>query len=138
MSVLIRIILVLALLVQTVPGLAAPACAGMEQSGKTAGTVARSDEECPCCVVDDPATASCPVVADTAVCRCGEVSSQEQTPPQSDPRSEQVRQLLVPIPGAFETPVPVVTKEAARRPCSDPAPHRTSNTIQSLLCVWVV
>lgn len=83
-------------------------------------------------------TASCPTGDKFVACRCGMSQPDEPRTPPSNPKAEQTHQFvaLLPILLAVLPKAPVVL--AQRWTSSSGSPKQSADSIQSLLCVWVV
>lgn len=82
--------------------------------------------------------ASCPTGDKLVACRCGMSPPEEPRTPPPSPKSEQTHQFvaLLPILLTVLPPKPFVLEQ---RWTSPPGPPKQSaDSIQSLLCVWVV
>jgi len=139
MQIFTRVILALILVMQSLPGLTVAQCAAMGGAGSD-GQLSKSvhPTACPCCSGgDDSAGAACPTGDRTSVCHCGEPRQDEPKTPPTDSKG-QFHQLLVILPAliGFLPPEPMPTM--AMGSAADPSPHRPTNSIQSLLCVWIV
>lgn len=139
MALLVRLILALSLVVQSVPGLAVQRCVGMPGAG-AAGAEKIEQPVCSCCGGgDDGAAAPCPFASNGYVgCNCKESQEQEPKPLPGDPKTEQLQHLLafVPVLTVVLPPLPLPT--AMMRTGSETPPWRTSHSVQSLLCVWLI
>ncbi len=147
MQIVIRLILALLLVMQSLRGAAMMQCAPMGSMGPGStgpGSTGPGGEAissvhpaaCPCCSGgDESAVSACPT--GPAVCSCGEQQQDAPKAPLGDPGSK-VYQLLVILPAelGFTSPEPMSAMVA--RPAVETGPHRPTKSIQSLLCVWVV
>ena len=139
MQLLTRLILVAMLVVQSMLGLNAVQCEGMTATGSVGQLSASGQSKaCPHCSGESTESATCSTGDSVSVCHCGEPRQDEPKTPPSDSKGQQVQQLLVILPAlmGFLPPEPMPTP--AVWTSTDPSPHRPTNSIQSLLCVWVV
>jgi len=142
MALVTRLILALMLVVQSLPGFAVERCAEMKGGAETTlGQAAMADEAaCPCCsggAVEKSGTA-CGNRDAVTLCKCGTPRPEQPKAPPSEPKVERTQLLAVVLPTvlsfALTEPVPAQFHwdrlgGAAKRP---------TNSIQSVLCVWVV
>lgn len=139
MNFLVRLILVFATVVQAIPGLTAGRCAGMGGTMSMMQSGADEAAGCPCCAADAQSDASeCPTAGAVLSCTCGQPQRSEPAAPVSDQRVEQIQALLVVLPTLAEIVASDVAPTPMSRSFTDPSPHRPANSIQSLLCVWVM
>jgi hypothetical protein len=142
MSVLARLILAFSLLIQSFPGLTIICCAGAGAGAcpDDAAAEMRSANACRCCCSDDEsAVADGPVAGKSASCRCcGLPQAPKPAPIPTTPKSDRLEQflpfvsvvvgILPPEPASFGAP----WRSLDRPTC------RSSNSMQSILCVWMV
>lgn len=142
MALVTRLILAIMLVVQSLPGIAVERCAEMT-GGIRAGAVqdASADEAaCPCCAgaARDKSGPACANSDAVTACKCGMPQPEQPKAPPSDSRTEQVQLAVAILPAflgfvfeAVDRPVPSVGWLGA-------PPKRPANSVQSVLCVWVV
>lgn len=135
MQIVTRLILALLFVVQSLPGLTAIQCV---PTGGSVSVASTHPGACPCCSGgDDGSGASCPTGDRVSICHCGEPQQDEPKTPPTESKS-QFHQLLVVLPALIGflplEPMPTL----AMCSTADPLPHRPTNSIQSLLCVWIV
>ncbi|MBS0197363.1 MAG: hypothetical protein JSR77_11460 [Planctomycetes bacterium] len=138
MTAFARIILILSLLLQSIPGLSAQRCAEMVQADAQIAP-ADDDAPCPCCQGDDQAiTPACPEGAKTITCCCCMPRHEEPRTPPADPKTEQTHQFvaLLPVLVSLLRPEPPVLAQRWTSPAGPPM--RSADSMHSLLCVWVV
>lgn len=137
-----RIILAFMLVVQSLPGVSVERCAEMARGmGMSAvDAVATDTSACLCCAGRKGETSGSACTNSDAVtaCKCGMPQPEQPKAPPSDSRTEQV-QLAVAVLPAFLGFV----FESADRPAPSVGwlgapPKRPANSVQSVLCVWVV
>lgn len=137
MAIISRIILVLSMLMQSLPGLTTLNCAEMMPG--TAAPTNAGGSRCSCCRAGDGAmTASCPTGDKFVACRCGMSQPAEPRTPPSNPKTAQTHQFVALLP-ILLTVLPSKPFVLEQRWTSPPGPPKQSaDSIQSLLCVWVV
>lgn len=132
-----RIILVVSLLLQSLPGLTTLNCAEM-WPGTASGAMA-GGSKCSCCRVGGGTMkGACPTGDKFVACRCGMSQPEEPRTPPPNPKTALTHQFiaLLPILLSVLPPKPfVLERQWTSR--SGP-PKQSANSIQSLLCVWVV
>lgn len=142
MALVTRLILALALVVQSMPGLAVERCAEMTRvAGSGSGQPAMAAEDaCPCCSgrSRDGSGTTCTNSDGVSVCKCGMPRSEQPVTPPSDSKTGQVQFAV-----AILTTFPGVTFAEAGAPSLPArslgaAPRRSANSVQSVLCVWIV
>ncbi|MFA6043884.1 MAG: hypothetical protein WC718_02770, partial [Phycisphaerales bacterium] len=112
MAMTTRLILILSLLIQSVPGLTAMSCALMGPRSPESLVAASVDgSACPCCRGGDGAMkAACPNGDKVTACGCGMAQPEEPRTPPTNSRTEQTHQFvaLLPILLAVLPPAPAV------------------------------
>lgn len=137
MAVVARLILVLLLVMQSLPGVAVARCAQMTPGTEVVETEAVIAAACQCCSVEAEDDASC-VNSDTVTaCKCGEPRPEPKAPA-SDPNTERVQLVFAVLPAVLSFTVDRV--DQPRRPVSrfGLMPKLPANSIQSVLCVWIM
>lgn len=132
MFALARAMLIAALLLQSLMGLSIASCEPSLPAG-------------PMCVLprvpaSTPAKAICPCCADKPMqaCCCGDSKPEPTQTPSPEPTSSRAQQFLAIVP-ALTGLLPSLSQPAQRSwPSADARPCAPTNSIQSLLCVWVV
>lgn len=129
----------LVLVLQSLAGIGAPWCAAMSGGALNEGAAASRPLACSCCSSDaGTASATCAPREMARACCCGEpLPEQPQTPP-GDSKNKVLEHLLACLPaaawGVRIEPEPAV--EVSR--LAEAAAHLPANSLQSLLCVWVM
>lgn len=142
MALVTRLILALMFVVQSLPGVAVERCAEMTRGVGAPAVQAESADEssCPCCsgAARGKAGPACTNSDAVTACRCGMPQPEQPKAPPSEPKTEQVQFALAILPAflgfmfeEIDQPTPPVGWLGA-------APKRPANSIQSVLCVWVV
>ncbi|MBX3381499.1 MAG: hypothetical protein KF805_15495 [Phycisphaeraceae bacterium] len=138
MAAFIRFILVLSLLAQSFPALAMQRCAGMPEASARVAANTPQDQECGCCQLGVSGAPDCPLSSQAfADCNCR--ASQQEAPktPPPGPENKPLTQLL-----AFVPVLMVFVREPAVLSFvwhgDDALLRRSSPSIQSLLCVWLI
>lgn len=140
MRILNRFILGLLVVVQSLPGLAAMPCAPMAGGDFDVRlTASARPTVCLCCAGGDESTgAACSTGGSAAVCQCGEPRRDGPQAPPVDSKSQPLHEALATLTALIgchpPEPMPAMAKGAG----AEGLPHRPANSIQSLLCVWVV
>jgi len=137
MAVVTRLILAFVLVVQSLPGIAVERCAEMG-SRATAVTVSQDDEACPCCTKLGSGKSECSNGDGTSVCRCGMPKPEEPKTPPSEPKVERVQFLAAVLPTILSLTLPEPVPAQVHWDRLGGAAKRPTNSIQSVLCVWVV
>ncbi|MGE3108378.1 MAG: hypothetical protein AB7G11_03845 [Phycisphaerales bacterium] len=139
MYLVFRAILIASLLLQPFAGLLPQRCVGMPDAAALVSMGMPAGATCDCCGGDaDGASVECPMAKDSYVgCNC-KASQQEapQTPPPG-PEHKPLTQLLAFVPVL----IMLVPEPAARSFVwhgDDALLRRSSPSIQSLLCVWLM
>ena len=130
MTLALRLILVISLIVQSVCAMAQPRCA--TKAVADSADVDRSAPVCACCC-GGGSTAGCGMMES-----CGCAASSEQTPrvPATPDKSLQLERALAMLPATFAT-ISIVPEHGPAAFAVTSSPRSlTSNTIQSLLCIW--
>ena len=142
MAVVTRLILALLLVVQSLPGVSVERCAEMARgTGMSAVDTAATDTSaCSCCAgrKGETSGSACSNSDAVTACKCGMPQPEQPKAPPSDSRTEQVQLAVAILPAflgfvfeAVDRPVPSVGWLGA-------PPKRPANSVQSVLCVWVV
>ncbi len=138
MAFMSRIILGLLLLLQSFPGLTAGNCAIVTPGLSEAFAIASADDNSPSTCCGGLMMAACPAGGPAIACECD--MRQDETPriPFLPPTTESAHQFVAPLPTRL-TSVEVEPPSTIQRPTHAAGrPKRSANSIQSLLCVWVV
>lgn len=133
MFVVARVLLIASLLLQSLLGASAAACgsalsgqAGVCQANQPA-TPSNTKAPCPCCA-DKPIAACC----------CGDSEPEHPQTPPSEPTSNRAQQFLAIVPTLVGL-LPSLIRPAERAwPLASAQRFCPTNSIQSLLCVWVI
>lgn len=136
-----RLILAFMLMVQSLPGVAGEWCAEMYgSSGTKSVQTVLSDEvpACECCVRGGMGTGACTNSDASFACRCGLPQPELPKGPPSDPKSERLQFVAVVLPALLTLTHPQPVRLPARWSLISVSPKRPANSIQSVLCVWVV
>lgn len=142
MALVTRLILALMLVVQSLPGMAVERCAEMTSgAGSTVARTAMTDDEaCPCCSgrAVEKSGSECTNRDAVTACKCGMPQPEQPKTPPSEPKVERVQFLAAVLPTilSFTLPEPVPAQVHWDR--LGGAAKRPTNSIQSVLCVWVV
>lgn len=135
MSVAVRVILALMLVVQSLPGMAVERCEAMARCRGTAAAhqATAEDDDCPCC-----SPRGCSDRDAVIACRCGTPRPEQPKAPPSESKTR-----LVQFDAAIVAAVVGCSSDAAGEPALHRGrlgalPQRPANSIQSVLCVWVV
>jgi hypothetical protein len=142
MALLTRLILALTLVVQSLPGIAVERCAEMTRATRIASAQSDMGDEVPCACCSGKASEksapACPKSDATTACKCGMPQPEQPKAPPSDSKTEQVQFAVAVLPaflGFLFEPVDQPTPHVSWLGAS---PKRPGNSIQSVLCVWVV
>lgn len=142
MAVVTRLILALMLVVQSLPGLAVERCAELARgTGMSAvDTTETENSACPCCSGRKgvPAGSGCSNSDAVTVCKCGMPQPEQPKAPPSDSRTEQVQLAVAMLPGFLGFVFEAVDQPAPSEGLLGAPPKRPANSVQSVLCVWVV
>lgn len=142
MVVVTRLILALMFVVQSLPGVGVERCAEMIRGVGAVAVQADSADEssCRCCWGDARGAAGPACGKSDAVggCVCGMPRPEQPKAPPSEPKSEQVRFALAILPAFLGFMFEGVARAAPPVCWLGAAPKRRANSIQSVLCVWVV
>ena len=131
------LILALALAIQSSPGLRVASCAMMGgEMGEACSASAGPALPCSCCM-GGAEEAGMPAAEEDACC-CGEPEQDEPRAPARESRNSPVESLWTAPPVIIG--ILPLGGEASRVGwvVRDPVPHRPANSIQSLLCVWMI
>jgi len=138
MAIFLRIILVLAFALQSASGLATVNCgvAMPKESEALADASAAVDASCACC--DGSMAAGCPTGDRVIACRCGRPQDENPRIPALPSTTQTTPQFVAP-PSVLLTCLVAEHPSPLQRPTSAAGrPKRSGNSIQSLLCTWVV
>jgi hypothetical protein len=139
MSLVVRVILIVSMLVQSIPGLAMPRCVAMPDSLALVAMGMPADAECDCCAKSEEGQAiECPMAERGFVgCNCKNSQAEDPKTPPSNQKSLQIERLLsVPVVPVILIAPPEPLPLAARWTAAEPSRRSGSHSIQSLLCVW--
>ncbi len=140
MAVIIRLILALSLLMQSLPGLAMERCVAMPDAKTLASAGLPEDITCGCCGGDDEdgVTIECPMAKNGyAGCNCKNPQPEDPKTPPSDQKPRQVEHLFPAPPVVLAVLLPVPSP-APRWTATEPTQRWGSHSVQSLLCVWLM
>lgn len=138
MSLVVRVILIVSLLFQSLPGLAMSRCVAMPDSSALVAMGMPADAECGCCAKgDDGKAIECPMAKSGFVgCNCKNPQPEDPKTPPSNQKSQQIEQLFsAPTILVLMVP-PEPLPLSARWTAAEPFRRSGSHSIQSLLCVW--
>ena len=142
MAVVTRLILALMLVLQSLPGLTVERCAEMTPgTGMSAVDVTPTDNSaCPCCSgrKGEPSGSACSNSDAVTVCKCGMPQPEQPKAPPSDSRTEQVQLAVAILPAFLGFVFEAVDRPAPSVGWLGAPPKRPANSVQSVLCVWVV
>ncbi|MCC6661534.1 MAG: hypothetical protein IT437_11685 [Phycisphaerales bacterium] len=142
MAVVTRLILALMLAVQSLPGLAVERCAEMTLGmGMSAVDATATDNSArPCCSggKGEPTGSACTNSDAVTVCKCGTPRPEQPKAPPSDSRTDQVQLAAAILPGFLGFAFEAVDQPAPGVGWLGAPPKRSANSVQSVLCVWVV
>lgn len=141
MTLLSRLILVLALLLQPFQGLTVQRCVGMPPAAVPAARTAEID--CSCCLTTDSDTkgarAECPFAAQQyAGCNCKEAQRDKPVPPPGERKADHVAQVLTLAPAVTWT---FLSEPAIRIPAllgSVSTARPSGHAIRQLQCTWLI
>ncbi|MCC6970618.1 MAG: hypothetical protein IT434_10400 [Phycisphaerales bacterium] len=148
MARLTRLILALSLVVQSLPGIGFARCAQMAIGAdqvvrvgmiSACGPASEIDQSsCPCC--DESSTGSPAGLEGGAAdsCRCDVGRPEQPITPPAEPTLERTQLVAVVLPSllSLARPAHVGAHSGLGRP--DGSPKRAANSIQSVLCVWLM
>ncbi|MFO0833754.1 MAG: hypothetical protein U0638_02195 [Phycisphaerales bacterium] len=137
MAVVTRLILVLMLVVQSLPGIAVERCAEMSSRAKVVSD-SQDDEACPCCTKSGSGKSECTNGDAVSVCRCGMPKPEEPKSPPAEPKIERVQLFAAVLPTILSFSLPEPVPAQVRWDRVGGAAKRPTNSIQSVLCVWMV
>lgn len=141
MSILIRAILIASLLLQSLPGLVMQRCVAMPDVKALVAAGHAANAKCACCGDSDDASAvECPLAKSGYVgCNCKSPQPEDpKAPPSDHQKSQQIEQLFPAAAPAITILLPEPLPLLVRWTASEPPKRSGSNSIQSLLCVWVM
>lgn len=127
-----RVLLIASLLLQSLLGISVMTC----EPAVSGGFVCQPGRV----TVPTPAKAACPCCADKpmAACCCDDSKPERPQTPPAEPSSTRAQQFLAIVP-ALVGVLPSLSQPAERsRPIASARPCGPTNSIQSLLCVWVI
>lgn len=136
-----RIILVVALLLQSIPGLTVASCTTMNEamSASLPETAISGEMRCACCGAGNPTIgATCPTSTTRAACCCGEPRTEEPRTTPTDRSAEQAHQFIALLPTFLSAIVILPQASTLRRVTENTPPKQSASSTQSLLCVWIV
>lgn len=139
MALLGRLILALVLALHSLPVAAGARCARMD-SGTGLGVpepLAPDESVCPCCASGAGDASGCSEEGAGPACRCGTAQPEQPKAPPTESRPEVAPFVAVMPPGPCAAhPDRALGRAPFDRVAS--APLRPGNSIQSLLCVWMM
>ncbi|MBL8765267.1 MAG: hypothetical protein JNM07_13465 [Phycisphaerae bacterium] len=138
MSILIRAILIVSLLMQSLPGLVMQRCVAMPEASSLTAMGMPANAKCGCCGESDVGSrVECPL-ADSGYVGCNCQSPQPEdpkAPPSDHQKSQQIEQLFAAAAPAVTILLPQPLPRHVRWTAFEPPNRCGSNSIQSLLCV---
>lgn len=142
MAVVTRIILALMLVVQSLPGVAVERCAEMSRGTRMSAVdaVATDSSACPCCSGrnGESSGSACRNSDAVTACKCGMPQPEQPKAPPSDSKTEQVQLAVAILPVFLGFDFEAVNRPALSLGWLGAPPKRPANSVQSVLCVWVV
>lgn len=145
MTVVVRLIIALAFVLQSMPWIAVDRCTlsltGSNTAGPWSNTVGTSalegDAECPCCALSQNTPIDCDVSEDLAACCCEHSGQRSQSPPPNQ-SNERLQHFAAMLPSTFRLTALMprwrerhIDRRAIALKCS-------ATSIQSVLCMWTV
>jgi hypothetical protein len=134
MADLVRVILAISILWQSVIGLTSGTCAAKPAAYGCAVATAM----CECCQDGEGIRIPCPMAANPSIgCNCSATHNQDPVPPPTDTTTKQLPRLVA-LPIAFSITAPVAPATCGSwRDRAGTAIGRPGHSIQSILCVWL-
>lgn len=140
MSILMRVILIVSLVLQSMPGLTMQRCVAIPTVSDLVAVGMAPDAECSCCgPSDEKAVVECPMAKNGYIgCNCRSPQSDEPQSPPSNEKFQQVEPLFTAGTFVVASLVPEPAPGSAQRTAFEATSRFGSHSIQSFLCVWLM